>query len=41
MALVYSETVVHSAIFFSSFRTMRNYLDWLLWFSPGSNGSCL
>ena len=28
MALVYSETVVHSSIFFSGYRTMRNYLDW-------------
>ena len=28
MALVYSETVVHSSIFFSDYRTMRNYLDW-------------
>ena len=27
MALVYSETVVHSSIFFSGYRTMRNYLD--------------
>ena len=28
MALVYNETVVHSSIFFSGYRTMRNYLDW-------------
>ena len=28
MALVYSETSVHSSIFFSSYRTMRKYLDW-------------
>ena len=33
MALVYSETVVHSSIFFSGYRTMRNYLDWKKFFN--------
>ena len=37
MALVYSETVVHSSIFFSGYRTMRNYLDWKKFF----NGSII
>ena len=32
MALVYSETVVHSSIFFSGYRTKRNYLDWKIFF---------